>query len=215
MRMNYTYLLSLQRFRASEWKRELDNLDNGEKHCSWTFWEESTKKVKDVLIFYMHYFIFNFFYLTQVLLKSGFNDWKNRKTNYCWWYRYSRNTFGYPSRHSEREYWDNSQPSIIMNCLRIILDMFALTKANIFDPFANKIDQSQYLNIAKVGTELGKRIFTFSGQNSSSSSEATIVGSSSKKGVATISVSPNNSSRANDWNKVSTTSVVESKANAK
>lgn len=42
-----------------------------------------------------------------------------------------------------------------MNCLRIILDMFALTKANIFDPFANKIDQSQYLNIAKVGTELG------------------------------------------------------------
>lgn len=102
-----------------------------------------------------------------------------------------------------------------MNCLRIILDMFALTKANIFDPFANKIDQSQYLNIAKVGTELGKRIFTFSGQNSSSSSEATIVGSSSKKGVATISVSPNSSSRANDWNKVSTTSVVESKANAK
>lgn len=94
--------------------------------------------------------------------------------------------------------------------------MFALTKANIFDPFANKIDQSQYLNIAKVGTELGKRIFTFSGQNSSSSSETTIVGSSSsKKGVATISVSPNNSSRANDWNKVSTTSVVESKANAK
>ena len=75
-----------------------------------------------------------------------------------------------------------------MNCLRIILDMFALTKANIFDPFADKIDQSQSLNIAKVGTEMGKRIFTIRGQNSSSSSEVTIVGSSSKKGAATVSV---------------------------
>ena len=102
-----------------------------------------------------------------------------------------------------------------MNCLRIILDMFALTKANIFDPFADKIDQSQSLNIAKVGTEMGKRIFTIRGQNSSSSSEVTIVGSSSKKGAATISVSPNNSSRANDRNKVCATSVVEFKANAK
>ena len=65
-----------------------------------------------------------------------------------------------PSNFQAENLRDKSQSSILINYSSNILDKFALTEANIFDSFAHKIEHSQSQDIAKIGTELGKRIDT-------------------------------------------------------